>query len=396
MLPRRIGIDRRQLLRLGAAAPALALTGCGTDNDRPSDAGPLKMRYRPLGRTGLQVSEIAFGAHGVENQALMRAALEAGINTFCTSGSYLDGKEERALSEVLRSARVPRDKVVIFTGDEIPADTGAGRVVAAIDASLRRLGTDYIDVFYTAQVASVAQVGAAGLLAGIDEAKRAGKVRHLALSCHTGGMQDILNAAMNEARFEVFFIKYDFVSYPDLDATLRRAAQKGIGTVVFKTTAGNRQREIKDLEAGGLSFRQATLKWALQNPDVASAAVTATSYRTIRECVEAVGRRPSAAEIRMMRRYAAEMADKYCRFCATCEDYCPRGVAVADVMRFAMYFSYYGREKEAMRLYRVLPAERRASECASCSAPCERACPFRRSLHAELVNADRRLLFEET
>jgi predicted aldo/keto reductase-like oxidoreductase len=200
---------------------------------------------------------------------------------------------------------------------------------------------------------------------------------------------------MDDSRFEVFFIKYDFVSYPDLDQVLRRAAQKGIGTMVFKTTAGNRQHEIKGLEAGGLSFRQATLKWALQNPDVASAAVTATSFRVIRESIGAVGQRLSAAEIRMMRRYADEMADKYCRFCAACESHCPHDVAIADVMRFAMYFSYYGREKEAMRLYRGLSAGRRASECASCSAPCEHACPFRRPLHAELVTADRQLRFEE-
>jgi len=56
----------------------------------------------------------------------------------------------------------------------------------------------------------------------------------------------------------------------------------------------------------------------------------------------------------MLRRYAVEMYDKYCRFCGTCEASCPHEVAVADVMRYAMYFRYYGREKAAMRHYRSL------------------------------------------
>ena len=62
-----------------------------------------------------------------------------------------------------------------------------------------------------------------------------------------------------------------------------------IGTIVFKTHAGNRQREIKDLEAGGLSFPQATVKWALGNPDVASVAVTITNFDQIEELTAAVG-----------------------------------------------------------------------------------------------------------
>jgi hypothetical protein len=352
------------------------------------------MRCRALGRTGLQVSEIAFGAHGVDSVPLMGAALDAGINTFCTSGSYLDGREEKALGEALRSLGAKRDRIVVFTGEEVSPTTSARRLLDAFDASLTRLGSDRIDVFYAAQIDSVAQLRAPGLFEAIAEAKRAGKVRHLGFSCHGGDMAATMNAAVDDGRFEVFFIKYDFVSIPGLDTILRRAAERGIGTVVFKTTAGNRQREIKDLEAGGLSFRQATLKWALSNQDVASVAVTANSFRVIRESVEAVGAPLTVAEGAMLRRYAREMASRICRFCATCQPHCPRGVAIADVMRYAMYFSHYGREKQAMRLYRALPGDRTAAACGQCAAPCERACPHGRPVQAELIDADRRLTFE--
>ena len=89
------------------------------------------------------------------------------------------------------------------------------------------------------------------------------------------------------------------------------------------------------------------------------------------------------------------MYHKYCRFCGSCEASCPHGVAVADVMRFAMYFTYYGREKEAMRLYDALPTRSTAAVCQGCAGPCAAGCPFGRRVKEELLEAHGRLLFSE-
>lgn len=389
------GVDRRSLLRLGAAGAALAAVGCAREGSQGGETPPAPMRYRRLGATGLSVSEIAFGAHGVDSAGLMRAALEGGITTFCTSGSYQDGREERALGDALRAAGATREKVVILTGEEVRRGASVARVLDAIDASLRRLGTPYIDVFLWGMVCSPGDLEVPALYEAFDRARTAGKVRHLGLSGHCGGMQPCLEAALAGGRFEVFFIKHDFVSYPDLAGVLARASAQGVGTLVFKTTAGNRQREIRDLEAGGLSFRQATWRWALGSPDVASVAVTMTNFRILREALAAPGAPLSTAEKAMLDRYAREMGSRYCRFCTTCEARCPHGVAVADVMRYAMYFDGYRREKEAMRLYRGLPAGRRAAACASCEGPCDGACPFGREVRSGLVGAHERLRLEE-
>ena len=95
----------------------------------------------------------------------------------------------------------------------------------------------------------------------------------------------------------------------------------------------------------------------------------------------------------MLRRYADAVRDQYCRFCTTCERACPRGVAVADVMRYHMYFKYYGRQKDSMRLYRELPAKRSAVACRDCEAPCEGNCPFDRRIRAGLLEAHELLSF---
>jgi len=389
MAPNCRGIDRREFLRLAAATPGLAFWSC--EEEQSGTAAEVGMRYRPLGDTGLKVSEIAFGAHGVDNPPLMSAAVDAGINTFCTSGQYLDGLEEESLGRAMGKIGAGREELVIITGNRTRQGTSKQAVLDDIDASLRRLRTDYVDVYCTAEVRTPADFRVDALFEAIEVAKQAGKVSHLALSGHSGGMQACLNAAIDDGRFDMFFTKYDFISYPDQDRILERAGQRGIGTIVFKTNAGNRQKEVKDLEAGGLSFQQATWKWALTNPNVASVAVTLTNFDQIRECTAAVGSTLTRPEQGMLRRYRDEMTDKYCRFCGTCEASCPHDVAVAEVMRYAMYFKYYGREKEAMQLYRALPERCSAVTCASCPAPCAAGCPFGRGVHAELVEAHRLL-----
>jgi aryl-alcohol dehydrogenase-like predicted oxidoreductase len=389
------GIDRRKFLKLGAATSGLAIGGCGRRDVVTAEVNDLEMRYRPLGGTGLKVSAVSFGSYGFDNPALLSAALDAGITTVCTSANYQDGRAEEAIGKAIGTVGSRRDELVLFTGAVIKPGANRQSVLDSIDASLRRLGTDHVEIFRITGVSSPDDLRVDALYEAFEEARTAGKVFHLGLSGHHGGMQDVLNAAIDDGRFEVLFTKYDFASYPDQDEILGRASGKGIGTLVFKTGAGNREKEIKDLEAGGLSYRQATIKWALTNPNVASVCVAITNFSQIRAYAEAASSKITAPEIAMLRIYAEQMYDKYCRFCRTCESSCPNQVAVADVMRYAMYFKYYGREKDSMELYGKLPGECSAAACDGCTAPCDSACPFGRQVKEELVEAHQLLSFAQ-
>jgi aryl-alcohol dehydrogenase-like predicted oxidoreductase len=119
------------------------------------------MRYRHLGHSGLKISEITYGnwlTHGsqVENDAAsacVRAALDAGISTFDTADVYANTKAETVLGEALKGER--RESLEIFTKVFWPVgpggknDTGLSRkhVMESIDGSLRRLQTDYVDLY---------------------------------------------------------------------------------------------------------------------------------------------------------------------------------------------------------------------------------------------------------
>lgn len=119
------------------------------------------MAYRYLGNSGLKVSEITYGnwlTHGsqVENDIAaqcVHAALDAGITTFDTADVYANGAAETVLGDALKGVR--RESLEIFTkvyfpvGPKGPNDTGLSRkhIFEGIDASLRRLSTDYVDLY---------------------------------------------------------------------------------------------------------------------------------------------------------------------------------------------------------------------------------------------------------
>jgi aryl-alcohol dehydrogenase-like predicted oxidoreductase len=119
------------------------------------------MEFRYLGNSGLKISEITYGnwlTHGsqVENDMAaecVRAALDAGITTFDTADAYANTKAESVLGEALRGER--RQSLEIFTkvywptGPGGPNDAGLSRkhIMESIDGSLRRLQTDYVDLY---------------------------------------------------------------------------------------------------------------------------------------------------------------------------------------------------------------------------------------------------------
>jgi aryl-alcohol dehydrogenase-like predicted oxidoreductase len=132
------------------------------------------MQFRNLGGTGLKVSELCLGTMtfgsgflgiGVVDQAgadaIVRRALDAGVNFFDTADVYSRGEAEELLGRALRSSGVPRHSVVVATkvrgtmsdaanegtGDVNNRGLGRKHIIESVDASLRRLGMDYVDLY---------------------------------------------------------------------------------------------------------------------------------------------------------------------------------------------------------------------------------------------------------
>ena len=94
----------------------------------------------------------------------------------------------------------------------------------------------------------------------------------------------------------------------------------------------------------------------------------------------------SALHRRLLEHYAAAATNDYCRMCETCLPRCPQGVAVADILRFRMYYKNYGHREDARELYAGLPAARQVSACSGCGW-CEPACPNKLAIVEKLREA---------
>lgn len=153
------------------------------------------MEYRTLGRSGLNVSPLClgtmmFGDRTDENEAarIVGSALDAGVNFIDTADQYAKGESERITGKLIAARRdywVLATKVGNPMGDG-PNERGVGRkwMMQAIDASLKRLGTDYVDIYYLHL--DYEEIPLEETVAAMAEILRAGKARHFGLSNFRG------------------------------------------------------------------------------------------------------------------------------------------------------------------------------------------------------------------
>jgi len=160
------------------------------------------MRYRSLGRSGLFVSELCFGAMTFggkgfwevigklgtsEAEALVGTALDAGVNFVDTADVYSEGQSEELVGKALAALRRPREQVVVATkvrGRVGPGPNQVGlsraHILASIDGSLRRLGLDHVDLYQIHGIDPDTPIEETAR--ALDDVVRAGKVRYVGFS----------------------------------------------------------------------------------------------------------------------------------------------------------------------------------------------------------------------
>jgi len=191
-----------------------------------------------FGRTGLVVSRIAFGGIPIqrltraEGVGLVRAALEKGVTFLDTAHGY--GQSEECIGDALQGRA--REKVVLAS--KSPALDRAG-FLSDLDESLRRLRTDYIDIFQHHNISSedkLEQVfGSGGAFEGMSEAIRAGKVRFPAFSSH---IVSVAARMIKTDRFDVVQIPFNFIDCQALDDVIPLARKLRMGIIAMKPLGG--------------------------------------------------------------------------------------------------------------------------------------------------------------
>ena len=355
-------------------------------------------QYRTLGRTGVKVSDISFGCSGLHDTEVVRHALERGVNYFDTSPDYSRTGSERTLGEGIRG--YPRDKLFIVSKFCTPSghlsnSTPVKDVIAAVESSLQRIGTDYLDLAHIHACNSIERLMNPNIHEAFDRLKEQGKLRFLGVSSHTPRLEQVMRHAVDSDRFDVIMVAYNFRNWPELTTIFHDAKQKGVGVVAMKTLKGARHTVLSDFSSTEReSFSQAAFKWVLSNQDVSCLVVTMGSRPQIDEYLHASGQPVQQADVELLEKYDRLVANDYCPpGCGECLSSCPADVPVDDILRYAMYYENYGQQRVGMEEYARLPEARTASQCVDCRAPCEQACPSQLPIKAKLLRADRLLRF---
>jgi len=316
------------------------------------------MEYRRLGQSGLKVSELCLGTmtfgHGTDEataKQMVDMAFEAGINFFDTANTYGAGQSEIITGKALGSRRrevVLATKLFNPTGPG-PNDSGLSRVhiMNSVEDSLRRLQTDWIDIYYMHHVDT--QTPLDETLRALDDLVRAGKVRYIACSNYEAWrtMEALwISDSRGWARFVCYQPQYSLI-VRDIELELIPLLQyKGLGVVVWgplaggflsgkyqpgqRALAGTRSEEqwvfpaqflddvadeilaalldvADDLER---SPSQVAIRWVLDQPVVTSVIVGARTVEQLSDNLGAAGwRLPDAARARLNE--VSQMPERY-------------------------------------------------------------------------------------
>ncbi|MBC6450838.1 aldo/keto reductase family protein [Actinokineospora xionganensis] len=300
------------------------------------------MEFRRLGRSGLNVSEISYGnwlTHGSQVEedaahACVRAALDAGITTFDTADVYANTKAESVLGRALKGERREGleilTKVFWPTGPGGPNDKGLGRkhIMESAHASLRRLETDYVDLYQAHRYDRTVPLEETML--AFADLVRQGKVLYIGVSEWTA--EQITRGAALARELNVPLIssqpQYSMLWRVIEEQVVPACEREGISQIVWspiaqgvltgkykpgaEPPAGSRATDesggknmisrwlrddvlsaVQNLEPlakeADLSLAQLAVAWVLQNPNVASAIIGASRPDQVTENVKAAG-----------------------------------------------------------------------------------------------------------
>jgi len=294
------------------------------------------MKYGTLASTGIHVSRLAFGCSSYGSKDWMpwalseedaqehyRRAFEAGFTFFDTADSYSTGLSEEILGRAVKRFAAGRDQVVIATKVFGAMGTDANQkglsrkhIRHAIDDSLRRLGTDYVDLYQIHRLDPLTPFEE--ILEGLDAVVRAGKALHIgASSMHAFQFAKLqaLAQANGLTQFVTMQNKYNLLYREEEREMLPLCLDQGVGVIPYSPLARGllagsrradteRSRVVKDFSrpeddavidsvfalahTRGCKSAQIALAWLLHNPAVTAPIVGATKVHHIEDAVAAL------------------------------------------------------------------------------------------------------------
>lgn len=427
------GMGRRRFLKnsaLGVAGAGLLANAGNLVAEETKQIEPLKIKkFRQLGRTGFMVSDIASGF--TNNAAVLRAALEAGVNYIDTAESY---RNQPVVGEAIQG--FDRKKLFITSKLVVKEDISKEEVLKRTRKCLEELKTDYLDCMMIHSCENRKLVGTKGFHDAMKQLKTEGKVRYVGISNHGSNwardgeesMAKVLLAAAADGRFDVMLMAYNFLQTDQGADVLKVCKEKNIGATLMKVNPvgqyyGTKERVEKMRKEGKtvspryltalerykkraemaddfikkydlknpVEIRNAAIRFALDNQDVNTVCCAFNNFDDLDAFIPLSGTTLSGMEKKKLAAYKEGCGSLYCRHaCGICESSCPKQVPVNTIMRYNHYYEAHGRQKYALKRYAILDAPK-ADLCQDCDGHCEIACPYGVPTQGMMVMAHQRL-----
>ena len=374
--------SRRNFLATSLTLPAAALAVPQRPRATPA-ASPASnpLTYRTLGKTGLKVTSVGFGCMITSDPSVVARALDMGITYFDTARYYQQGNNERMVGGVLKGSR---DKITLSSKSLARVRAEAAQ---HLDTSLRELGTDHLDIWHM-HMRDEPNAITDECLEAWAAAKKAGKIRFIGVSSHNPN--NIVDRVLSAGIFDVLLSTYNFTVGTNNDATYKRLKDAGLGLVAMKVmapAAGGRGRGgAPATPAGPPEKFLASLKWVLRNDVMSVAIPSMTNMDQLDINFRAMSEKFGASDEKVLAKLNEEIRPLYCRMCYQCGGQCPRGMQVADTIRYLSYSDFYGQYALGRDHFQTLPEQVRAIRCADCRE-CVIKCPNGVHVQERLVRA---------
>ncbi len=361
-----------------------------------------EMYFRRLGRTGFLISEISLGGSPLPDWSLFRQIIERGVNYIDTSHTYNNGNSERQIGRLFKE--IGRDKVYVCTKFHAEGRYTEKSIIESVEGSLRRLGTDVIDVLSIHGAENEADLTDQRVLGAFEKLKAAGKYNFRGLSCHSNH-QRVIKTAVESGLYDVVQLGYnvfdiqeaetdvktyeDYLGQSGIKDLIAFAKAKDVGVFAMKTLkVGGRRQDLAKYKTGTTSIFQAMLKWALENKNLTAVVTEMLNYDQMREDLAAVGSSLSAEERKFLFLHVVEHTKDYCHLCGTCQKNCPSRIRTTDILRYLAYAESYGKTASAKALYARLAPEQTALACRDCG-DCQKHCPYGVDVRKRIAGACR-------